>query len=322
MRRCVTSLSLLRVCLAFGMGCLCFETLAGFAAQAQISQQPSDGSGKGINLGSRGLSVPEGGSATPSTDREGEALQFSAKAGVASDYIYRGTTLSDRKPAVGAGIEATYSWLYAGATVASVRLPTQPFAEFTTAAGVRPKLGNIDFDFGATYFFYPGEAAGGLTNGIDYWEAAARASTAIGESFRIAAGYAYSPNVSNTGAWSQYAAAGLGYEVPSRLLPKDFSISLTGAAGYSWFGIQAPALGGFALPSYLNWQAGVTFTYKSINFDLRYYDTNLSKENCFVFTGDPNAVPGGRVDPITNPGGLVSRWCSATVVSKLWFAWN
>ena len=37
----------------------------------------------------------------------------------------------------------------------------------------------------------------------------------------------------------------------------------------------------------------MTFTYKIFNLDLRYYDTNLSKENCFVLTGDPNARPGG-----------------------------
>jgi hypothetical protein len=78
----------------------------------------------------------------------------------------------------------------------------------------------------------------------------------------------------------------------------------------------------FPLPAYLNWQAGVTFTYKIFNFDLRYYDTNLSKENCFVLTGDPNARPGGAVDLITNPEGLTSRWCSATFVAKASFALN
>jgi hypothetical protein len=53
---------------------------------------------------------------------------------------------------------------------------------------------------------------------------------------------------------------------------------------------------------------------------LRYYDTNLSKENCFVFTGDPNARPG--VDLVTNPDGLVSNWCGGTIVAKAWFAFN
>jgi hypothetical protein len=64
----------------------------------------------------------------------------------------------------------------------------------------------------------------------------------------------------------------------------------------------------------------VTFTYKVFNLDLRYYDTNLSKENCFVLTGDTSAQPGGRVDLITNPAGLISNWCGATIVAKAWFA--
>ena len=88
-------------------------------------------------------------------------------------------------------------------------------------------------------------------------------------------------------------AAGLGYELPARLLPQNLGISFTTAAGYSWFGNQAAVLDGFPLPP-INWQAGVTFTHKALNLDLRYYDTDLSKENCFVFTGDPNARPGGQ----------------------------
>jgi uncharacterized protein (TIGR02001 family) len=249
-------------------------------------------------------------------------VQFSVKAGVASDYIYRGVTLSDRKPAVGAGVEASYRWLYAGATAASVKLPSQPSAEFTVGGGLRPTWGPVEFDLGITYFAYPGETPGGPTNGIEYWETAFRAVSPVGELIRVAAGYAYSPNVSNTGAWSHYAAAGFGFEVPAQLLPPDIGVSFTTAAGYSWFGRQVPALGGFALPAYLNWQAGVTFSYKSLNIDLRYHDTNLSKENCFVFSGDPNGTPGGRINSVTNPDGLMSRWCSATLVAKLWFELN
>jgi hypothetical protein len=72
--------------------------------------------------------------------------------------------------------------------VASVKLPTQPVAEFTMAGGFRPKIGNIDFDLGVTYFGYPGEKVRGETGGINYWEAAIRADTRLGESIRIAGG--------------------------------------------------------------------------------------------------------------------------------------
>src|SRR5262249_57138598 len=130
--------------------------------------------------------------------------EFSARVGAVTDYIYRGTTLSDHRPAYGAAVEATLAQFYAGATVATVRLPTRPIAEYTLSGGVRPKIGDVDLDLGVTYFRYPGEALPGPTNGIDYWETMLRADTSISESFRLAGGYSYSPNVSNTGAWSQY----------------------------------------------------------------------------------------------------------------------
>ena len=78
--------------------------------------------------------------------------------------------------------------------------PAQPVAESTIEGGIRAKIANIDFDFGVTYFGYPGERLPGETQGINYWEAAIRGDRSIGESIRIAGGYAYSPNVSNTGA--------------------------------------------------------------------------------------------------------------------------
>jgi hypothetical protein len=218
---------------------------------------------------------------------------------------------------VGAGFEATLGALYAGTTFASVKLPSQPAAEVTVSTGLRPKLGNIDFDFGWTYFLYPGELP--AIPGIDYWEVGTRADTKITESLRAAAGFAYSPNFSNTGAWSKYAAFGLGIDIPRSVLPGNVSASLSAGTGYFWFGNQLPEFGGFRLPAYLNWNAGVTLTRSVFNLDLRYFDTNLSKENCFVFTGDPHAVPGGHVDPLTNPEGLTSRWCGATFVAKFWF---
>jgi uncharacterized protein (TIGR02001 family) len=279
--------------------------------------QTPDNAGSAINLGGRGWSAPE---AIPNTSAH--QFEFDVRAGFATDYIYRGTTLSDHKPAVGAAVEVAFAQFYAGATVASVKLPTQPSAEITMSGGVRQKIGDINFDLGVSYFLYPGETSADTTGGINYWEAAIRADKRIAESVRIAGGFAYSPNVSNTGAWSWYAAGGMGVDVPSRLLPPDIGVSFTGGAGYSWFGNQSQELGGFALPAYLNWQAGVTFTRKVFNLDLRYYDTNLSKENCFVLTGDPSARPGGTVDSLSNPEGLTSRWCSATFVAKFWFALN
>jgi uncharacterized protein (TIGR02001 family) len=312
-----------RVILVAGASLLGVDALAGAAARAQEGVGEGVGTGTGgvanipVNLGGRPWSMPGAARSPTLRERLGD-IELSFRAGLASDYIYRGTTLSDRGPAVGAGFEAVLRQFYVGGTIASVKLPTQPSAELTVAGGVRPKLGPVEFDFGATYFFYPGEMAGSPTGGIEYWEAAARAEAPLGERVRVGALYAHSPNVSNTGAWGHYAAAGAGFDGSTPRLPA-LAITISGGAGYSWFGSQYDLLGGFPLPNYLNWQAGVTFTYKQINLDLRYHDTNLSKEDCYVFTGDPNAQPGGRVNPITNPDGLTSRWCGAAFVGRLWF---
>ena len=280
----------------------------------QATGQGTGSGGGTINLGGRGFAAPE--LKEPSTNQ----IEYEVRAGLATDYMYRGTTLSDHKPAVGAAFEVAFSHFYVGSSFASVKLPSQPAAEISVTGGARQTLAGIDFDLGATYYMYPGEIAG--SPGINYWEAALRADKKITESLRVGGGIAYSPNVSNTGAWSWYAAGGLGYDFPSTTLPWDITMSFSGAAGYSWFGNQSPEFGGFPLPAYLNWQAGLTFTRKVFNLDLRYYDTNLSKENCFLLTGDPNAAPGGAMNPVTNPEGLMSRWCSATFVAKVWFVLN
>ena len=53
-------------------------------------------------------------------DRPESAVEFSFRAGIASDYIYRGVTLSAHGPAAGAAFEAAFGMFYAGGTVASV----------------------------------------------------------------------------------------------------------------------------------------------------------------------------------------------------------
>jgi hypothetical protein len=151
-------------------------------------------------------------------------------------------------------------------------------------------------------------------------EGVARAGTTRGKVLHVEGGFGYSPSVSNTCASGKYAAFGMEAALPRQLLPSDVKASVTAIAGYSWFGNQSAALGGFPLPNYLNWNAGITFKHKNLSLDLRYSDTNLSKENCFVFTGDPNAQPGGQINLLTNPQGFASNWCSATFVAKFSFA--
>jgi hypothetical protein len=68
------------------------------------------------------------------------------------------------------------------------------------------------------------------------------------------------------------------------------------------------------LPDYATWNVGLAFTFaKVFTLDLRYYDTDLSKEKCNVLTGDPRAT-------ITSPNfptGNQSRLCGAAFIVAL-----
>ena len=111
---------------------LWLASMTGGSARAQTLDVSSGGA---IGLGNRGWSAADTNHAT-----SGNELEFSARTGVASDYIYRGTTLSDHQPAAGGALEARFGPVYAGTTVATVALPTEPAAELTATGGVLSEL--------------------------------------------------------------------------------------------------------------------------------------------------------------------------------------
>ena len=74
---------------------------------------------------------------------------------------------------------------------------------------------------------------------------------------------------------------------------------------------------GVPLPSYTTWNVGIGYTWKVFTVDFRYIDTDLSKAECNVFTGDQTATFNpGNITP-TNPAGLGSNWCGARFVARL-----
>src|SRR5262245_62966795 len=116
--------------------------LAPASGGSACAQTRDDHPAGGIDLGARGGFASAGPArSAPTQERPDSPIEFSARAGFVTDYIYRGTTLSAHQPVGGAAFEAAFKIFYAGATIAGVRLPTRPDAEITAIAGVRPKLG-------------------------------------------------------------------------------------------------------------------------------------------------------------------------------------
>ncbi|MGA7613467.1 MAG: hypothetical protein WCF49_25170, partial [Xanthobacteraceae bacterium] len=64
---------------------------------------------------------------------------------------------------------------------------------------------------------------------------------------------------------------------------------------------------------------GIGLTWKVFTFDLRYYDTSLTKSACAVYTSSQTASFNATQVSQVNPVGLQSNWCGSTVVAKLAF---
>ncbi len=282
---------------ALGLACVCWAALACPSSGADVL--PAKG---------------------PDTKAEAdEPLAVEIKAFLTSDYVYRGVSLSARKPSVGTTVDLEWHGFYSTTNVQSVDLPTSPAAEITLTGGYRWDWDQFNFELGANYFYYPGEIVpeGGVKS--NYWEYAFDVKRKLADLVELDGNVGYSPNVSGTGAWGAYAEVGATFDLPPLDMVKGVTWQLTATAGHSRFGNTSPAQGGLPLPAYTNWHLGLTFFLfkKNLSLDLSYFDTNLSKEDCFVFTGDTMATPGGVPNPINNPDGLQSRLCGAAFVGTL-----
>jgi uncharacterized protein (TIGR02001 family) len=256
-----------------------------------------------------------------------------------SDYNFRGISQSDRGPSVTAYVETRYNvnpnfQLYAGSQYWAVDLPTDPSCECDFYAGFRPTVGPLAFDFGFIYYWYPresqkfldGSGAAVLYNtgtaltfgNTDYWEIYGKVTwDVIKDRFALGANFYYSPDWLGTGASGFYASGTAkvtmqSFNFPTLVGSKEIGWYISGEVGHYSLGTTDPLLGvgATALPDYWTWNVGVAFTQGVFTLDFRYYDTDTTKEECFLLTSDPRGTFGGGNALNT------SKWCnSAFVVS-------
>jgi uncharacterized protein (TIGR02001 family) len=180
-----------------------------------------------------------------------------------------------------------------------------------------------------------GQPLGGnvVKSNVSFIEFYAKATYTINDQWAVGAQYWYSPSVLNSGAPGNYVTGNITFTEPSTWWGS------TGLGGYvsadvGWWGLGTsdsfygtgipgnPFFAGVKYTSYWNWDAGLGFTYKAFTLDLRYYDTNLTKAQCNVFTSASNASFSPGNITAQNPNGLGSNWCSAAYIAKLSFATN
>lgn len=224
---------------------------------------------------------------------------FGAKA--YNDYNFRGISQTDKKPGFGGYGEVRYDdFAYAGVAAYSVDLPTKPFAEVDLTAGIRPKLGPVNFDLGGIFYLYPSESPirGTTVSNSDFFEFAGKASYTWNETVTIGGNAFYTWNWLGTGADATYLSA-----TAKVALPYDFAVS--GEFGHYFIGTQTkPAR--TQLASYNYWNAGLSYTWKQVTLDARYHGTDLKKSECYTLTGDPSGAATGR-----------SKWCGDAFIATL-----
>jgi len=219
----------------------------------------------------------------PATDTASK-FDVSVAASIASDYNYRGYTLSDHKPSVSTNFEATYNIFFAAVDSASVQMPMLSQLQMTDYAGIRPVFGPITIETGVAYYSYPGSVID--TSYPEYYVAP---KYALSSKFTIGMNVYYAPDYSRTGAWENFDSIDAKYTF-------DSGLTVSGELGRQSFGTTKSTAMDAAhkLPDYTYWNLGFSYAYKALTFDLRYFATTLSKQSCFLITGTGQAAVGSN----------------------------
>jgi len=160
-----------------------------------------------------------------------------------------------------------------------------------------------------------------------FWEVYGKATYTFNDQWAVGVQEWYSPSVVNTGAWGFFSTGNVTFTAPTTWFTNGLGMYASADVGYWDLGtsnifygtgvVGSPFQNGVKYTSYTTWDLGLGFTYKVLTLDLRYYDTNLNKAQCNVFTSAQNASFSPGNISVQNPNGLGTNWCSAAFIAKL-----
>ena len=184
-----------------------------------------------------------------------------------TDYVSRGITNTDSSPAIQGYVEPSYGLAYLNVWASNVDYgPGFEGAEIDVAGGIRPEFGPLSLDLGYVHYFYAPE-----DTSPDYGELFAKADYNVNDMFTLGARIFFAPDYSQSGNTGTFIAGGVRVA-----LPHDFS--LYGGVGYQFF--EDPDAF-----EQLAWTAGLSYSLKALTLDVRYWDTDLSGNECIARSG-------------------------------------
>ena len=176
---------------------------------------------------------------------------FDLSAGIAftTNYVSKGVTQTEDKPAVQGYLEATYGVFYLGAWASNTSFddPWDPSSEIDFYGGIRPEIGNLSLDIGFAKYYYPDYPT------ENYGDIYVKGSFAFTESFSAGAEFFH----------EIYGGPEWGNLTTEVALPQE--VSFSGKIGSD-----------FQSGGRVAWDAGLSRTFMDLaTVDLRYYDSNM-----------------------------------------------
>ena len=213
-------------------------------------------------------------------------VTVSGSAGLASQYRFRGISLSDEELAVQAGLTAAHeSGFYIGTWGSSLA----GFGSFGGAnieldvyGGYKAAIGEATLDAGLLWYLYPG------TDGTDYGEPYASLTLPVGPATaKLGVAYAFDQDaIGSEDNW--YVYGDLSSAIP------ETPLTVKGHLGYSTGESTLTPAG-----DYLDWLVGVDYTWRSLTFGVAYVDTDIGDGEAAAAAFDRDIVDAAVVFTLT-----------------------
>lgn len=257
-------------------------------AMLLVGAAPHDGRGEMAPAGPDGV-APDGvpvideAAEDEAAEDEAASVRLHGELGLVSDYVDRGISNSDERPALQGGLTYEFDLRLDNEATAYLDLwgsnvdfddGGEARVELDLSVGVAAPLGEsgFDVDVAATYIVYPG-ADGDLD--YNYVEFPLALGYAVTDDVSLGLGYTFAPDYSGDVGRAHYVEALASWALPCA--SESWPITLDARLGRQWFESNSMA----GLDDYLDWGMGLTLALGRVDLGLHYTDTSLGRNDCY-----------------------------------------